>query len=347
MEPRNDMRAEQAATWAIRLDEGELAASDHAMLQAWLDADRRNGEMLEEIAGSWVALDGYATAVPIMAMREEALASARRQSRRIARPSFGRNHWWAAIAATLLFAFIGGGFWYSNQPDIYETGRGERRVVMLDDGSKLSLDASTLLRVKYSGERRQFWLDRGRAKFDVAKDPFRPFQVTASDKTVVATGTAFSVELIDKEFRVVLYEGHIVVLKHARDGKPSVIVDRHAREGKDSLINPGQELVIAAPAGSEGQTARIAAIDPVRTTAWESGMLVFEDEPLSTVIARTNRSSARQLELGDARVGNLRISGVFRAGDNDGLVEGLQAMLGVRAVPAGQSTRIYAEGKKP
>src|SRR3546814_14684556 len=44
------------------------------------------------------------------------------------------------------------------------------------------------------------------------KDPLRPFSVAAAGKIVVATGTEFSVELLGRETRVILYEGHVAVL---------------------------------------------------------------------------------------------------------------------------------------
>src|SRR3546814_16920388 len=83
---------------------------------------------------------------------------------------------------------------------------------MLDDDSRLSLDANTRVRVKYSRAGRQLWLEEGRARFEVAKDPLRPFSVAAAGKIVVATGTEFSVELLGREPPVILYEGHVAVL---------------------------------------------------------------------------------------------------------------------------------------
>ncbi|WP_163071616.1 FecR domain-containing protein, partial [Acinetobacter baumannii] len=72
-------------------------------------------------------------------------------------------------------------------------------------------------------ERRALRLLAGRARFEVAKDPRRPFAVTAGDRMVVATGTAFSIELFRAEMRVVLYQGSVSVLE---DG-PADQVPRH------------------------------------------------------------------------------------------------------------------------
>src|SRR3546814_19485198 len=95
------------------------------------------------------------------------------------------------------------------RPDAYATHIGERQLAVLDDGSRVSLDAVTKVKVRMKDEARQVELLEGRAKFDVAKDPLRPFTVAAGDKLVVAVGTSFSVELIDGQVRVILYEGQV------------------------------------------------------------------------------------------------------------------------------------------
>ncbi len=334
-------RDEIAAAWAIRLSDAELEAHEQAELRAWLDADGANGAALEEIAGTWRAVEGYATAMPMMALREKALASARMESQRV-----HRSRWsipqgvrqFAAIAAVLMLCVFGAGYWYAQQPDNYATARGERRVVMLDDGSRLSLDASTSVRVKYADGRRQLWLDSGRAKFDVAPDPLRPFTVAAEDRMVVATGTSFSVELIGEQVRVALYEGHVSVL---HDGE---VTTPRALAAGVRMKQPGSELVLDSTPNAPVQS--VVSIDPVRSTTWQSGMLDFENDPLDVVVARTNRSATRPLALGDAKVGHMRVSGVFRAGDTEALVDGLAITLGVKAERKGNGITLYApEGK--
>src|SRR3546814_1264895 len=83
--------------------------------------------------------------------------------------------------------------------DLYRTVLGERRVVTLADGSTVSLDAASEVRVAYSERARELALVRGQARFDVAHDPRRPFAVQARDQRVVATGTAFNVDLLDRK----------------------------------------------------------------------------------------------------------------------------------------------------
>src|SRR3546814_4699192 len=61
-------------------------------------------------------------------------------------------------------------------------------------------------------------------------------------------------------------------------------------------------------------------VDVGRAVAWESGHLVFADEPLSSVVERINRYATRPVKV-DRDIGKLRISGVFRTGDLDTFVD--------------------------
>ncbi|HEY3814562.1 MAG TPA: FecR domain-containing protein [Caulobacteraceae bacterium] len=330
-----DARAAEAALWSARLAEGPLAAEDHAAFQAWLDADPLNAEAMDEIVRVWSGVEAHAAAPELLELRKRALASAQRGQRgRLTRVSAGPVWGWASLAAALALVVVVAGAWTLFAPRSYATGLGERRVVALSDGSRVSLDAETTVRVRYAFGHRELWLDRGRAKFDVAKDPLRPFTVDAGGREVVATGTSFSVELLHKQVRVVLYEGHVAVLAPGGGGRPAPVTVGPQRAPAERALTPGHELIApSAGAGAAAVTpmATVAAVDPVRSAAWEGGQLVFEDEPLTTAVARMDRYAATPLVLGDAEVGRVRISGVFRAGDATSFVQGLTAAFPVAA----------------
>ena len=328
-------RAEEAATWAARLADGELPLGRQDEFQDWLDADPLNALALDEIVGAWRAVEYYAASEQMVALRQSALASARRAT---PAPTAPETRTWilrGLLAATLALVIGGGLVWGWLAPRTYETGIGERRVVVLTDGSKLSLDGATTVKVRYAGGNRRLWLDHGRAKFDVAKDSLRPFSVTAGNKVVVATGTAFSVERVQDEIRVVLYEGHVALLQRSgsRFAEPVAIAGQPA----ERFLTPGRELVLPEePVEAVVRKARfvapkVADVDPVRSLSWEGGQLVFEDEPLGVVAERMNRYSNKELSVADPATAAVRISGVFRAGDTDALVQGLAAAFNIES----------------
>jgi transmembrane sensor len=303
---------EAAAAWCLRLSEGELTPAEQARLETWLCADAGNRAAFEDTVGVWVGVEEAGVQPDVIVLRRSALAALHRKRR-----PFGD---WMRVAAAALAAIMvagAGGTWLSQRPQTIETGIGERRVVALADGSRVSLDGATVVQVRYRRDRRALTLLHGRAKFDVAKDTARPFTVAAADKTVRATGTKFSVEMLQNRVRVVLYEGHVVV----REGAKAVVP-----------LDPGQELA----------DARITPADPVRSLAWEGGQLVFVDEPLASVVERVNRYAPRKLRIGDLAAGQVRVDAVFAAGDTEAFVEGVTGVLPVRAVDEGETITLVS-----
>jgi transmembrane sensor len=98
-------------------------------------------------------------------------------------------------------------------------------------------------------------------------------------------------------------------------------------------LRAGQQLQ-AAPAG----TPQIAPANVQRVTAWTTGQLMFDNEPLASVVERVNRYGSTQIVIADPRVGDMKISGVFNAGDAVGFVEIVTHYLPVKAVSEGPNT---------
>ncbi len=73
------------------------------------------------------------------------------------------------------------------------TAAGEQRVLTLDDGSRLTLAGDSAINLDLVDHQRHVTLLRGRAYFQVASDPHRPFLVEAGEARVRVTGTRFEV----------------------------------------------------------------------------------------------------------------------------------------------------------
>ncbi|HEY0624598.1 FecR family protein [Sphingomonas sp.] len=323
-------RLEAAAAWCLELADGPLPGVRQRALDAWLAESPENLAAFERSSNLWRQVGEGAASPELVAVRQRALATFRR-----------RNQWrWArravtsramtAAAATVL-AIGGAAWWWQAAPDVYRTGLGERRVVMLDDGSRASLDAATEVDVRLHGDRRELQLISGRAKFDVAKDPLKPFSVRAGDKLVVATGTSFSMEMVNGKLRVILYEGRVVVLDLPAGAKRGAEILPAKIAGEDAALLPGRELVVGMSVQSPAQ---LTEADPVRSLAWENGQLVFEDEPLSLAVGRINRYSARRIELRGV-AGRMRVNGVFNTGDVEAFATGVEQTLPVRVIREG------------
>ena len=149
---------ETAARWVMRLDAGALPELEQRELDAWLAADTRHLGAFVRAQAAWVNLD-----------RVAALAAGRAPLK----PQRAQWQWRraAAIAAVMLGVITSAAFINSR----YLAGRestqvGEVRRLMLDDGSALALNTSSVLQVKFAADERRIVLRRGEASFQVAHD---------------------------------------------------------------------------------------------------------------------------------------------------------------------------------
>lgn len=304
----------EAAAWRTRLSEAGLPSS--LEFEMWL---RQPGAKAawNQVNGAWAMFDDLAHEPAMIAARQSALGDAKRAGARLSVPRVICPL--AAIAAILLIAVMAGigSYTWLNRPDDYQTAAGERRVVTLADGSRLSLDANSEVTVQYRKHERALRLLKGQARFDVAHDKSRPFSVVAADRRVIATGTAFNIDMAGPKVWVTLIEGHVVVMD-----ENSV--------GRSWELRAGQQLV-----SMPSLAPKIVAANTAKITAWTIGQIMFDDEPLSSVVDRVNRYSNTRIVIADPGVAQMRISGVFNAGDAPGFVEIVTHYLPVKAVAEG------------
>jgi transmembrane sensor len=328
----------QAAAWLTRSAE---SPEEHAEgLRAWLVQDPRNVDAWRSVQTPWQLLGEHAASTELIRVRRWALTHANdagwnSRFKRLVRPRS-----LAVAAMVLVVAIISMAVWQTYRFDVYRTIAGERRVVRLDDGSEISLDSQTEVKVRYRARSREVILVEGQARFDVAHDAVRPFSVTANGHEVVATGTAFNVDLLGADLFVTLIEGHVVVLPEGvptpAAGSASPGYGNQRLSGAGSTPDPNISTSIALEAGeqlviSPSAAPKVTRVNTDRAIAWESGKLVFENEPLASIVVRVSRYGAHPIVIGDEQTSKLRISGVFHEGDVTGFVSTLVSYLPVSA----------------
>jgi len=310
----------EAAAWRARLTEANAGSTPE--FAAWLATDARNVEAWKRVLEPWELVGEHATAPEIIELRraalEHAYAAGRGRWTRSPRFAFARRL--SAAAAVLVVIVTGLLVWQARQSDVYTTRAGERRVVTLVDGSRIALDSRTEVRVHYTPQARELELASGQARFDVARDVTRPFSVTADGHRVIATGTAFNVDMFGSSLFVTLIEGRVVVLAELASNVAEPVT-------LPSLtLDVGEQLVLSSSAPPSVEHVSIE-----RATAWENGEIVFENDRLASVVARINRYARHPVVITDAATAELRISGVFHTGDVDGFVSTLVSYLPVQA----------------
>lgn len=297
---------EEAADWFARLRAG-ASETDLAAFAAWR-ADALNSETYDRLARQWGQSKFLANT---------GLGRGRDLSR--ARAWHRRPVLRAGAVAALLVLVIGAGLllhigprWNpAAAPVGYASKADAVRTLTLADGSRVTLDRDSRIRVAYDASGRAIELLKGRARFDVAHDATRPFLVHADGGTVVAHGTIFDVELQPGAVRVVLLRGSVEVR-----ADPAV-----AQGARGQMLVPGQALVY----GHGKPPSSPVTADPA-AASWPSAMLSFDATPLREAVAGFNRRNAVKLALGSERIGNLRVTGAFAADNPVGFAESAAAM---------------------
>jgi transmembrane sensor len=294
----------EAATWMARLRDEQRGPDVEAELQQWLGESAEHQRAFKRMAQVWEQAGN-------IRMRARADVSVTRRGRSRFSP-------WAAAAAAALLAVITitTVYWRDN---VFTTAVGQQRVRVLRDGTQVVLNTDTRIEVNYDERFRRVRLVRGEARFEVSKRPTWPFLVSVGDQEIRALGTSFIVRHDkDQDLSVTLVDGRISVAPVAGNGE--------APPQAPQVLVPGQRLVISrhhAPAMDRPELSRV--------TAWERGRVEFDATPLEEATTEMNRYTTTRLIVPDPEVAQLRIGGVFRAGDSDEFVKIVTSVLGLQA----------------
>lgn len=342
-----DERWEQAVAWFLRVRSEAARVEDLPELRRWIETDSRNALAYQQVAAAWNTVGTYASAAPIVAARRDALQDS--QVRAQAHP-FKR---WALAACAACLCLVAGGWWLTApHSTVYTTDVGEQRTLHLADGSVIALDAKSTARVRYTDKERVVTLDRGQARFNVAKDASRPFRVHARGQTVTALGTQFDVELVSHTVLVTLIEGHVAVAGVPAGSSPEVAKDPanappaanadpsfsalarlHDRPGERIVeLTPGQALHVH----DDGRADFLAHVDLAHATGWQTGKMFFDNEPLVNVVERMDRYARRQVHV-DPSIADINVSGIFSASDTGAFIEALTAYFPIEVVRSNDS----------
>jgi len=287
------VRAE-AAAWLARLHADDRSLADEEAFRAWLAADPAHAAAFEAMDHTWSLAGG--------------LSRNRRERHGISRRTVMAGG--AGLAATGIGVLS---FMRQSTARTYQTDIGEQRHVSLDDGSQIFLNAETRLVVRFTDMRRDVDMEYGRANFRVAADPRRPFIVRAAERRIVANQCNFDVRCEDGKVQVVLISGEAAMQPA---GSPNT------RRPQD-VLRTGDRVVV------EGGSNRRDRPNLTPLLAWQTGSAVFENETLADAVQEMNRYSSEKLEVDDPRVKALRVSGVYRVGDNTAFARSISRLLPV------------------
>ncbi|MCB5184255.1 FecR domain-containing protein [Methylobacillus gramineus] len=288
--PRPDQGiVEQAIFWLVKLQSGTASQEEHAACERWkmqhpqhqLVWDRLNivGQQVQQIPAN--AAHAALGNEHLIRQKTNVLMR-RRQALKF-------------IAIGMMTAGVAGsGYeWLPWRPMLaeYTTRVGERKQVMLADGSSVMLNTSSAMDVQYADNLRQLALHQGEALITTAHDPAvhqRPFVLATTHGSLQALGTKFLVRQQHANTLVSVLEGAVEVTAGS------------ARQ----ILKAGEQLLF-----SEHEIGPIAALNP-DILSWINGVIVARHMRLVDFIAELDRYRRGRLYCDNA-VAELRISGVF------------------------------------
>ena len=320
-----DQRLDHACDWIAKLDR-DLSTQEQQQLKSWLAADAQNTKVLLEVAKLWDKMDQLSRLADIFPQ-----TSSKTNNKATA--------WIGAIAATVVLALTVA-FYQSNpyQSDdllaqspagvvaiqaSYQTGIGQSNTIQLPDNSKIVLNTNSFVQIKYTATARIIELQRGEIHIDVAHDKSRPLSVVAGGEVIQATGTAFNVQVSDKQVELIVTDGSVLVARLKNSGLNLDSNKLAAKLPKTAMaISKGEKINLDV----SGQTRQeIVKVDPVEIAAslsWRSGKLIFRGEPLAEAMAEISRYTDIKFELADDdQLKQIAVAGMFKTGDVTGLLE--------------------------
>lgn len=212
-----------------------------------------------------------------------------------------RNRWRrvsiAAAVLVLIFSTIGIYHFFKGGRSsmmVYSTGKGETRHIRLPDGSDVSLNAGSTLKVPESflSEERSVLLE-GEAFFSISKNEKLPFSVMSEDSVIVKVlGTSFNVSAYSSnmETKVAVLTGKVLISK---------------ADQQFGLFAAGQQLTYNKGSRNFSRTNEDNA------DAWLKGTVAFRGNTVKEVAETLSRIYNKQIKLKPDVNGELQFTGNF------------------------------------
>lgn len=283
-----------AAKWYARLESGQATDQDREAWAQWHADDPAHQQAWQRVE----AVREQLASVPgnLAAPTLQGVDRSRRQVLRglLVLASAGSLGWMGLRSETRAQLFAD-----------ERTAVGERRTLVLADGSTLILNTDTRVNVHFDATQRTLELLGGEVLVSTAADPgHRPFCVQTRHGRAQALGTRFIVRC-DPDMT------HVAVLdKAVQVSLPDGITRQRLEAGQRLDYN-------ARSLGS------VCAND-VSVGAWQQGSIIAIDRPLRDLLVELSRYRSGVLRC-DPAIAELKISGAFPIDDTDRALAALQS----------------------
>lgn len=284
----DDPVARQAIEWMVLLRSGEATRTDYDDYQRWRRENARHEQACRRIEQTLGQFQPLLEALPHEPIRQALLAPSSR--RKALQYGLGM-----ISVFTLSSLLLNRHYPLSPLLSDAKTATAQRKVLPLNDGSTLTLNARTAvdIHVRPEAEVRRITLHSGGMLANIAQDPQRPFMISTTMGDIVALQANVNVRYEDGGV-------HVGVLDN--------IAKITNRLGQSVRINAGHG------AWFDHASLYNIAITPEAETAWLQGRLEVRDRSLASVVRSLRDYTPGIIRL-DPAVADLRVSGNFPLDD--------------------------------
>ncbi|MBK1613919.1 hypothetical protein CKO44_10615 [Rubrivivax gelatinosus] len=292
--PVADGIVEQAVGWYVRLASGVQTTHDQAEFEQWQAAHAEHARAWRRLQAMGGRLQASTLHVAPDVSRTTLARAAEIEPAR--RRAFKTLMWVGAGAA--LYLVQDQVPWRAQLASAMadeHTATGERRSLVLVDGTRLMLNTATAVDIQFDARQRRIALRAGEILVTTAPDAQgRPFVVSTQEGTLIPRGTRFSVRRDESpaegSTRLAVAEGATEV--------------RSAGAASDAptLVTAGQQVRFTRQ--------QVSSVEPLRDAAlsWADEVLTAESTPLGEFIADLDRYRHGRLRCAP-EVAHLRITG--------------------------------------
>lgn len=284
----------------IRYLRNDLSETEKLQVISWLEADQQNVEFLLGLKEAYLISRWQNVKQSADVDNEWEKIHSKiilgQDSKQISKRKFFLQ--FSRYAAIVLVAFglgILGNHYYDvikSHNTTFSTGLGRSSVVILNDGSKVTLNAkSTLTYNNNQSDAREVTLN-GEAVFDIKKDHGKPFYVNTSYYKIKVLGTFFNVSTYDNDDYVstTLKRGKVQIV----DTRSNKIL---------SELKEGERFYLDKKTGNYSIKMEQDLNDDF---GWYEGKLCFNDIPLKDLTNKMEREFGFSIEIKNHKVQTYR-----------------------------------------
>lgn len=298
--------------------EGSVSARQRQLIDEWAcqpeNEERFYQYLMEwELAQAHQAVD---TERGVASFREKIAAAPEEVA---ALPSRRYRVHYAAACVVLLLAASGVFFREQVLYTHLNTGPGERRSWTLPDGSRVSLNANSELRLPRWGfgpDSREVAL-KGEAAFVVTHQP-------DDQRFIVKAGEGVNVTVLGTEFSVYSRPGKTQVML----SKGKVSLQRHEEV---LMMKPGDRIIV-----DHGTLSRNRFEYEGEYSPWQESRFVFNRTSLAEIGQLLTTNYDLTVDFSQPELESLTVSGSFRAADAQDLVRSVSQILGIGYILKGK-----------